>query len=453
MEFETSGSTHPEDRPVAKRSMKKIFDVIVVGSGAGGAAVASELAKRGKNILVLEAGPGVTDRRLGGMLAAAVSPGYYRRMALFSRSAEGSIIYSTSNLGGTTVFACGNMIRNRGIEKRLSFDFGMTGLSECFDEAENESSAKPLPMGSIKGFSRRLMEEARNLGYEARPASKAFVAGSTCDGCGKCVLGCHTGAKWDSRRYLIAASMKGATIRTGARVVGLLSDGRRVTGVAVKGKKGRERIEGEAVVLAAGALNTPLILQRSGIESGRGLFVDYFSCVYGVADGDSQLRGQVMAFLIDEPREHDLMISPFVDDQLQYLLLCPLPWHFRTGFSRRHIMGLPVKIGDERSGWVEAGGTIHKGPTPADKAKMRRGLEIAAEILKASGASRLAVTKVWRGAHPGGTAAIGEVVDNDLKVPSVKGLYVCDASTLPFAPGLPPILTITALAKWLGKRM
>ena len=81
------------------------------------------------------------------------------------------------------------------------------------------------------------------------------------------------------------------------------------------------------------------------------------------------------------------------------------------------------------------------------------GMLAAAEILKASGASRLAVTKVWRGAHPGGTAAIGEVVDNNLKVPSVKGLYVCDASTLPFAPDLPPILTITALAKWPGKRM
>ena len=116
-------------------------------------------------------------------------------------------------------------------------------------------------------------------------------------------------------------------------------------------------------------------------------------------------------------------------------------------------MGLMVKIGDERSGWVTSDGTVHKAPTPADRAAMERGLKVAARILEASGARNLVTTKVWRGAHPGGTAAIGEAVDNDLKVRGVEGLYVCDASVLPFAPGLPPILTITAMGKWLGKRV
>jgi len=436
-----------------KRSMSTAFEIVVVGSGAGGAAVAHELAKRGRSVLVLEAGPDVEESHLGGMFAAAVSPGYYHRMALFSRSAEGSIIYYTSNLGGTTVFACGNMIRDREIERRLSFDFGMTGLSQCFDEAEIESSALPLPIGSIMGFSRRLMDGARSLGYDARPASKGFVDKRTCKACGKCTFGCRHGAKWDSRRYLASASVGSATIRTGARVERLLFDGRRVAGVSVKGKGGSETIAGEAVVLAAGALNTPVLLQASGIESGKGLFVDYFVCVYGIADGGTQLQGQTMAFLIDESREHGFMISPFIDDQLQYLLYCPLPWRFSAGFSRRHLMGLMVKIGDERSGWVTSDGTVHKAPTPADRATMERGLEAAREILKASGARNLVTTKVWRGAHPGGTAAIGEAVDNDLKVRGVQGLYACDASVLPFAPGLPPILTITAMGKWLGKRV
>lgn len=48
---------------------------------------------------------------------------------------------------------------------------------------------------------------------------------------------------------------------------------------------------------------------------------------------------------------------------------------------------------------------------------------------------------------------IGEVVDNNLKVLGCEGLYVCDASVLPVAPGLPPILTIAALAKWLAKKL
>ena len=57
-----------------------------------------------------------------------------------------------------------------------------------------------------------------------------------------------------------------------------------------------------------------------------------------------------------------------------------------------------------------------------------------------------------RGAHPGGTAAMGKVVNNDLET-EIKGLYVADASVIPQAPGRPPILTITALAKKLAKNI
>ena len=83
-ESKAPGSTHSKDRPVSKRSMSRIFDVIVAGSGAG-------------------------------------------------------------------------------------------SLSESFDEGEGESSARPLPMGSIRGLSGRLMEEARNLGYEARDEWRCFM--------------------------------------------------------------------------------------------------------------------------------------------------------------------------------------------------------------------------------------------------------------------------------------
>ncbi len=433
--------------------MRKAFDVIVVGSGAGGAAVAYELAKRGKKVLVLEAGPTVRNDRLGTIVAAAMYPGYYHKMAIFSRSVEGSIIYYTCNLGGTTVFACGNMTRSREIEERFSLDFGMTGLSHCFDEAEDESSTEPLPVKSILGASRRLMEAACRNGYDARPATKGNACDPTCQACGNCVFGCRQGAKWDSRFYLASAPMAGATIRTKTRVERLLLDGDVVTGVVAAGKGGKERIEAETVVLAAGAMNTPVILQRSGIESGKGLFVDYFSCLYGTADGANQLRGRTMATFIDRSEESGFIISPYIDDRLQYLLFCPMSWQLRTGFSRRRTLGLMVKIADERSGEIRMDGTVHKKPTEADRSRMEAGKNIAKEILRQSGAKNLTTTKIWRGAHPGGTAAIGEVIDNNLRVRGTKGLYVCDASMFPSAPGLPPILTITAVGKWLGKRM
>jgi len=57
-----------------------------------------------------------------------------------------------------------------------------------------------------------------------------------------------------------------------------------------------------------------------------------------------------------------------------------------------------------------------------------------------------------QGAHPGGTAAIGRVVDADLET-EVDNLFVCDASVFPETPGLPPIVTIIALAKRLAKKL
>ena len=57
-----------------------------------------------------------------------------------------------------------------------------------------------------------------------------------------------------------------------------------------------------------------------------------------------------------------------------------------------------------------------------------------------------------QGAHPGGTAAIGTVVDVDLQT-DLEGFFVADASVLPMAPGLPPMVTVGAPARRLGKTL
>ena len=111
------------------------------------------------------------------------------------------------------------------------------------------------------------------------------------------------------------------------------------------------------------------------------------------------------------------------------------------------------KITDERSGLVHRNGLISKRLTQQDKDRLKAGAELAKKILTKAGARDIIVTKHPRGAHPGGTAAVGEVVDSELKVKGCEGLYVCDASVFPVTPGLPPILTIVAIAKWLGKRL
>ena len=106
------------------------------------------------------------------------------------------------------------------------------------------------------------------------------------------------------------------------------------------------------------------------------------------------------------------------------------------------MIGIMIKIADESAGYVYSDGTVDKSVTQRDSKRLQEGTNIAKEIL---------VSKP-QGAHPGGTAAIGKVVSKDLQT-DVKNLFVCDASVLPTAPGLPPILTIVALAKWLTKKL
>jgi len=96
-------------------------------------------------------------------------------------------------------------------------------------------------------------------------------------------------------------------------------------------------------------------------------------------------------------------------------------------------------------------GTIEKKITLRDLNLLKEGYNKSVELLKAIGVEPSSISSTpIRGAHPGGTAAIGRVVDKNLQT-SVKGLFISDASVIPQAPGRPPILTIIALSKRLSK--
>ena len=85
--------------------------------------------------------------------------------------------------------------------------------------------------------------------------------------------------------------------------------------------------------------------------------------------------------------------------------------------------------------------------------RLAEGSAAAGAILAKAGVDPTTITStVFRGAHPGGTAAIGEVVDKNLQT-EIEGLYVGDASVIPWAPGKPPILLILALALRLANHL
>ena len=250
--------------------------VIVVGSGAGGATVAKELAQSGKEVTVLEAGAypkmGTERRALSFYTGGFWGPGEFSR--------EGVEILRTEMVGGSSCVTIGNGVRALQKELRLH---GLD-LEEEFQEAETELNIQPCPEENMGPRTRLLMKASEEVGYDMRPMPK-FIDFKRCVGCGRCAIGCVSGAKWTSRNYVGDALRNGAKLETKHRVLEVLHRGGEVKGVKVQTPEGVKELESDLVVLAAGGIGTPVILQNSGVEAGTHLFADTLINTYGVVEG------------------------------------------------------------------------------------------------------------------------------------------------------------------------
>jgi choline dehydrogenase-like flavoprotein len=191
-----------------------------------------------------------------------------------------------------------------------------------------------------------------------------------------------------------------------------------------------------------------MILQRSGIEAGSHFFTDPMSILAGVVkEGKGAFHEMTFTFA-DESHPGQFMIGNVGAVNAYFAQL----FKFRFSFLRRlvqmkRIVGMFVKLCDEPSGRVDADGKINKGWTKNDLERMDRGIDIARSIMIKAGVDPSSIS-VARGigGHPGGTAAMGRVVDSDLQT-KIKNLYVCDNSIMPRSGGVPPVLTLIALGK------
>jgi hypothetical protein len=206
-------------------------------------------------------------------------------------------------------------------------------------------------------------------------------------------------------------------------------------------------VECRALVLAAGALETPkLLAQLHDDESvGRNLFVDPFVTIGGPYDGPPSSEGIQMAAYIDFG---DFMLSPHYTGLLQFQLAAK-----GVDLGGRRIASMMVKVADEGKGVVWPDGVVETRMTRRDLRVLERGVEKAKELLIELGVKEdeIAMTHV-RGAHPGGTAAIGSVVSRDLTIAGCDGVFVADASLIPPPLGKPPILLIMSLAMKVARR-
>lgn len=391
-------------------------DVIVVGTGAGGATVGRELTNNGMNVTFIERGPCDTTEKA---------------YTHYDNCDVGVELLKTSCVGGTTVVTAGNAVRTcQESFKNMGID-----LETEFKEIEAEMGVSTLPDSHFGDGTNLIMKTAQELGFNTQKMPK-FTYPETCKPCGKCAFGCPRDAKWTSQEYIKEALDNGAKLITDTNVTELIIENNEIKGVKANDKK----FYADIVVLAAGGIETPRILRRNSIEAGNNLFVDTFITVGGILKDIKFDKEVTMNALISLD---DVILAPHYSEILVNNLKT-----FNAQSS--DILGMMVKIGDEPSGKVRED-HIEKFSTAKDVSLLAKGAAVAAVILKEAGVDPKTLTStIARGAHPGGTAAIGDVVDKNLET-EVSGLYVSDASVFPWAPGAPPVLTIVALAKRLGK--
>ena len=420
----------------------KSFHAIVVGSGPGGASVARELARAGRRVLVLEQGSAApVAGTLGQMARIAAVPG---RGAFMHR--DGSLLVQGINAGGSSTIN----FATAADPPLAMFDAVGIDLAPALRALRAELPIGPLPDTLIGPMATRIMAAARAQGLAWHKLDKMIRPTLCRAGCWRCAYGCPFGAKWSARDFIDEAVVAGATLIDEARVEHVLFDGGAAVGVAyTRGGQLREA-RADLVVLAGGGVGSPRMLQRSGLQDGAiRFFSDPVVAVMGSVDGLD--GGAEVPMAAGMRRDADgVTLADMTLPKPMYQGFTAQAGRFDRLFAHRRTLTIMVKIRDEVGGsigqrWVD------KTLQPADRAKLASGVELARAVL-AGAAARHVFASHHFAAHPGGSVRIGDGVDSDLRT-RAPGLYVCDASVIPSAWGLPPTLTLLCLGMRLGQHL
>jgi len=469
-------------------------DACVIGTGAGGAPVAALLAEAGWRVAILEEGerhePASMTARPRDMMARL-----YRDGGQIATVGDPPIVLPLGRgIGGTTLVNSGTCFRTpRRVLDRWRADHGLDlDLADEFALVEEAIGVREVPP-QLAGRNANLVKEgAERLGVSAGYLQRNARG---CIGSGVCAFGCPTGAKQHAGQVWIPrAQAAGATTFTGAKAQRIAVDRGSVREVLARTAAGGTiRVRAETVIVAAGALLTPLLLRRNGLGSssgqlGRNLSIHPASAARALYDEViDPWAGVPQSVYVDELAADGIMLEGIAGPPDHGAVSTP-----RSGAEHRELMlaarrtgSFGVMVSDTARGSVRslAGRMVVRYDLhPDDAERFRRGFELLARIFFAAGArevivplegvptlregdvaplQRARVRPRQVGAmafHPLGTARAGadpssSVVDPHLQLHGVAGLYVADGSVVPSSLGVNPQITIMALAARLARRL
>jgi choline dehydrogenase-like flavoprotein len=469
--------------------------VVVVGTGAGGSACAKELAEAGLSVIALDSGEHWTadsvDQR-----EETTYPRLYAEGGRRGTRDKSLLVVQGRGIGGSTLHNTGLCFRTpAGILKAWEKDHGLSlDLGPHLERVERHLGVRGIRADEVNPMNDAIARGARALGLRHLRANHNR---EDCEGCGYCVLGCAYDKKQSMGvTYVPRALAAGATLVSDARVERI---SRRAGKWLVRGSLGGKwalEVEGEALVLAAGAIDTPNLLLRSGLGNrlvGRSLRL-HPACPVGAIFKETvrAFRGVPQSIIVTEhaPFLEDpaarggwLFLPAFGHPATTGLLAPGLGlehWGVMRAYDRLAVCG--VMLHDETRGRVRPGWLgierprIDYWPSPEDQRQLREGVKALGRLWFAAGAEAVVLPfaraplarsegdlagidgypfspheVALSSVHPQGTCPMGaddrvSVLDPSCEVRGAPGLYVADTSVFPTSVGVPPQITTAALA-------
>lgn len=473
-------------------------DVVVVGSGPAGAAVARTAARGGASVLVVEEGPFVEPSAFPPDSFSAFAS-MYRDMGasvLLGRApmpfVQGRVVGGTSVVNGAISWRLPEDVHARWIEADPALDETLSwdAIVRATDEVERDLHIAPTDP-AIAGPKNLLMAKGADaLGLEHRPI---FRNVHDCRGLGRCLQGCPIGRKMSmDRTYLPDAVLHGARIACSTRIDRVLVAHGRAIGVVGR-TAGGGRFEANArhaVVLAASAVQSPRLLLASGIAGGP--VGEGFQCHPGVSvtgrfgEPIRAWEGATQGHEVIGLRKEGLKFEALgFGSAMVAARIKGVGSDLSRGLeTMAHSLSWGAAVRAEARGRVGRW-TVRFDLTRDDVSRFRRGVRVLGEMMLAAGAievspgiarwhervtDRATMSRLEDEApldprayaavvtHMFGTCRMGShpersVVRPDFRHHGLEGLYVADSSVFPSNTGVNPQTAILALATLAGRRI
>jgi choline dehydrogenase-like flavoprotein len=493
-------------------------DVCVVGSGAGGGVAAARLAAAGRSVIVLEAGPpdqaaDFDQREIVGMQRLYLDQGTTASRDLGVAILAGSCVGGGTSINWQTCLRTPDFIRDEWAERSGIRAFADDTFTRALDAVCDRLSVSTTE--SVRNGNNAPLERGcTKLGY---PWTDIARNSRGCDQaqCGYCVFGCRVGGKQSTTNTYLrdAQQTGGVTIVAACKADRLRMERGQVVGVQATARDDRTgarhpvRLNTRTVVVAAGGLETPAFLLRSGIEHsqlGRNLYLHPTTAIAGryddpvrgwigapqtvLCDEFGRLRGNY-GFRLETPPIHPGLMS------------MAQPWHGARDHRARmqqlgNVSAFIVLTRDRQSGRVtvddEGRAMVHYKVGRMERELLQEGMAIASKVHWAAGATEIHtlhsrdhtfrrsatgratdIDSFCRevltlpvnanrcavfSAHQMGTARMGadprrDVCDERGEVYGVAGLYVADTSLFPASSGVNPMITVMALSQMVSARI